>query len=152
MQTHQHEHTQRHSWPVAPRTRSAPLRIILLVFPQRLAASFKSDFEARSRSYRVWSREQQQWQVPASPFTSKGFHPQKQSTKIIKYLPHQAKRKEKHRASPGTNGFFLWLARIIGASVITLRMMLLKISLRPDHTLFVGPWSSSVPVKTCQYR
>lgn len=31
-----HEHTQRHDWPVAPRTRSAPLRIILLVFHDSL--------------------------------------------------------------------------------------------------------------------
>ncbi|CAB1421016.1 unnamed protein product [Pleuronectes platessa] len=51
--TNMSAHTQSPGWPVAPTTRSAPLRIIQLIFSQPLAAGLKFNSEAHYRSYRV---------------------------------------------------------------------------------------------------
>lgn len=84
------ERTQRHDWPVAPRTRSAPLRIILLVFHDSLPV-----WSLTVR--RVTEILQGLKLRAAAPTTTRfSFHlgavlpPQKQSNKIVKFPPDQA--------------------------------------------------------------
>lgn len=102
--------------------------------------------------FEVESHGTDKYPLLLSPRSVSSPHPEtkQRNCQVSHRSGRKRKRKEKEEAATVMEADVV-SSCVRGGSVITLRMMLLKISLRPDLTRFLLPSSSSLPVKTCQH-